>query len=259
MIFSQFDVRNLRVNSAPTWHRCVPDWSWAPSAMPDYDFWFVAGGQGEIELESSKYPLLRGSFFLWRPNELPAGKHDPTHPLRVFSCHFDCVGAPKDSFILPRPFHLSDLNFFETTAHRCEELWRRGSDDSQTEAKRLLLSLLHMVFDEVASPIVSRDEAIEAIANLLKTDFTHSWTLDEMAGMAHLSRSQVVRRFRARFDVSPLKFLNQVRLENARRMLLETDWTLDKIAVQSGFCDAAHFSNAFKNYTGFAPGMLRKR
>jgi AraC family transcriptional regulator of arabinose operon len=227
--------------------------------MPDYDLWYIAGGQGEIQLGNQKFSVSRGDFFLWRPNELPVGSQDTKHPLRVFYCHFDCLGVPENWFDLPRPLKIRDTDYFESSARRCEELWRRDLEASKLETQRILLSLLNLVRDEAASPFITRDEAIEAIAARLKTDFQKSWTLDEMAEMTHLSRSQLVRRFRMRFDDSPLRFLNQIRLENARRMLLETDWSLDKIAVRCGFCDAAHFSNSFKKHTGFAAGTLRKR
>ncbi len=91
----------------------------------------------------------------------------------------------------------------------------------------------------------------------LRQNPAHGWKLDEMAREAHLSRAQFARRFRARFGTSPGEWLLRLRIEIARQKLLESEATLERIARDVGFCDAAHFSRAFKRLSGRAPGELR--
>lgn len=259
MNFSSLRAEDLRLNCAPTWHDCAPDWSWRPRPIPDFDFWFVARGNGTVELENAQISLSRGTFFLWQRGDSPVASQNLAAPLRVFFCHFELPGAPRELFEIPRPLQLRDLGFFENVAHRAQTLWNRSDASNQLEARRLLVSLLHLVCDEAQSPSSPHDLPLEKLRARLESEFSRPWNLDEMARETHLSRSQLARRFRANFGASPLEFLGKTRLENARRLLLESDWPLEKIARFCGFCDGAHLSNAFKKSAKIAPASLRKR
>lgn len=252
-------VAKIEINTAPAWHECARDWSWAPRPLPDFDFWFVAGGHGTLRFRDENFALHRGVCFLWEPGDAPSARHDPAHPLRVFACHFsplDALGEPLSAPNWPRPVELRDLAFSEASARRAVALWQR---DARVETRRLLRSLLWQIEDEIAAPPAPHDAAIEAVAERLRQDCARGWQLDEMAREAHLSRAQFTRRFRARFGSAPGEWLLHLRVENARQMLLESDATLESIARATGFCDAAHFSRAFKKLSGRAPGALRRR
>jgi transcriptional regulator GlxA family with amidase domain len=53
--------------------------------------------------------------------------------------------------------------------------------------------------------------------------------------------------------------LLRVRLENAQRLLGETDWKLQTIAERSGFKQASHLSSVFQEKLGLRPGQYRQR
>ena len=54
-------------------------------------------------------------------------------------------------------------------------------------------------------------------------------------------------------------YLTRLRVEMARRMLMETDAKLESIASAVGFCDAPHLSRVFMQYTRRRPGEYRQR
>lgn len=255
------NVAELRLNCAPTIYACPLDWRWKRQRFPDLDFWLVLSGQGELRLDHRVIPVFRGSFFLWQPGDALDAWHDTAHPLTVFFCHFDALdpqGNPLTPSPLPRPLQVDDLQYFEGCARRAEKLWMRGQS-AHAEVRRILRSLLWQVADEAENGIPAHDERMEQLAARLRVDFAAQWTLEKMARITYLSRSQVVRRFQARFNATPSEFLQRTRIENARQLLLETDFSLDVIAARTGFCDAAHLSRSFKISVGFPPGALRKR
>ena len=59
-------------------------------------------------------------------------------------------------------------------------------------------------------------------------------------------------------DTSPKQYLLKIRMEYAKKLLLETNMTIDEIALASGFMDRYHFSKAFKSYFLYPPVMFRK-
>lgn len=243
------------LNSAPTWFKCAPDWNWVPRALPDYDLWFVAAGRGEARLQNQSFALKHGVCFMWRPGDKPLATHNPSLPLEVFACHFDWRDQNGE---LPLHQNVFERRYFELSAQRSIELWTRGDASGREEARRLIESLLWQLHDESLHPRANSDALMENLAATLQTDWSRSWSLDEMARQVHLSRAQLVRRFRARYGTSPMQWRTGQRIEAARHLLLETNRTLRVIARELGWNDAAHLSRQFKATVGVSPGNLRR-
>lgn len=81
----------------------------------------------------------------------------------------------------------------------------------------------------------------------------------QLAEMAGLSVSHFERRFRLAFGSSPRQYLIRVRVENATRLLRETDRSVTEIAHACGFYDHAHFSRSFRRITNLSPTDYRSR
>lgn len=224
--------------------------------MSDYDLWFVAAGRGDVRFREQNFTLQSGVCFVWRPGDAPLAMHEKSHPLEVFACHFDWS---EKEWQLPQPQAVHDVRFFEASAHRALALWTRGDEGAHDQATRLIEAMLWQLHDESTQPRARPDEQMEALAATLNADLSRRWSLDEMANLACLSRAQLVRRFRARYSAAPVQWLSEQRIEAARHLLLETDWTLQAIAHHLGWGDAAFFSRQFKAKIGVSPGNLRRR
>ena len=83
-------------------------------------------------------------------------------------------------------------------------------------------------------------------------------TVRAIADAIHVSSSHLAHRFRLETGMSVKAYLTRVRIEMARRMLMETDAKLESIASAVGFCDAPHLSRVFVQYTRKRPGEYRR-
>lgn len=98
-------------------------------------------------------------------------------------------------------------------------------------------------------------EAIEQI----RANYRRPLTVSAIAEAIHVSPSHLAHRFRLETGMTVKEYVARVRVEMARRMLLETDAKLDSIADAVGFCDAPHLSRVFVQYTRRRPGEYRRR
>jgi len=73
-----------------------------------------------------------------------------------------------------------------------------------------------------------------------------------------LSRRSLEQRFRRTLGRSPGAEILRVRIEQAKKLLAETDLTIEVISQRTGFRKSAYFSTAFGNQTGSAPSMYRR-
>ena len=74
-----------------------------------------------------------------------------------------------------------------------------------------------------------------------------------MAEFCKLSNSYFSHTFRQRMGVSPMRFLNNLRIEKAKDFLMTNSMPVATAAQLAGFEDPLYFSRVFKKYTGIAP------
>ncbi|WP_033437897.1 AraC family transcriptional regulator [Saccharothrix sp. NRRL B-16314] len=86
----------------------------------------------------------------------------------------------------------------------------------------------------------------------------HPWTVAELAGQAHLSRSAFAARFTALVGEPAMRYLTECRMQLARARLRETAEPLSTVAHSFGYRSEAAFSRAFKRAFGVPPGSLRR-
>lgn len=110
----------------------------------------------------------------------------------------------------------------------------------------------------VANDAAASDSYVERAKEAMRADPGRRWTVAALARTAGLSRAPFARRFRRATGKSPGRWLTELRLELARRRLVETDDGLLTIAVEIGYSSDFAFSKAFKRLFGIAPGSFRR-
>lgn len=96
--------------------------------------------------------------------------------------------------------------------------------------------------------------AIEAV--LKAPEQPHS--LESLAAQAFMGRSAFADEFRLRFGRTPMRFVRDVRLREAARLLRTTDLSVGTVADRVGFASRSHFSAAFRDYFGLTPARFRR-
>jgi AraC-like DNA-binding protein len=91
----------------------------------------------------------------------------------------------------------------------------------------------------------------------MQQHFAESLRIEDIANKAGLSLYQFEQRVQRLFQMSPLQLLHKLRLDEATRLLRETDESLADIAVKTGWCDQSAFTRHFSRYAGMAPGKFR--
>ncbi|GGZ48922.1 AraC family transcriptional regulator [Streptomyces inusitatus] len=83
-------------------------------------------------------------------------------------------------------------------------------------------------------------------------------TIDDMAQTAMFSKFHFTRLFRGQTGVSPGRFLSALRLNEAKRLLINTDLSIADISNCVGYSSVGTFSSRFKTCVGIAPSTYRQ-
>ncbi len=100
---------------------------------------------------------------------------------------------------------------------------------------------------------------ISRVVDHIRAHHQRRFSMQELAGLAHLSARQLHRKFREVFGMSVREFLLKTRIQAASDALLAGEGSISEIALQFGFCDQSAFTQQFRKHTGLTPLKYRRK
>ncbi|MFE0025984.1 helix-turn-helix domain-containing protein [Amycolatopsis sp. NPDC059021] len=101
------------------------------------------------------------------------------------------------------------------------------------------------------------DARVRAAVAVMRDRLADPITLADIADEVHLSVFHLVRVFKEATGVTPYRYLSRLRIEEAKRLLHDTDLAIAQIAVRCGFASPGALSAAFLRHTGARPSVYR--
>lgn len=169
---------------------------------------------------------------------------------KIYSVHENELGHYLQELIpsLRREELEPHLDFNEVFATLAEKLVL-----SQLEVNRRLQSIKN-------ARRSTREEIFRRVSrarNFIDDKYLEDLNLEEMAGLAFLSKYHFLRCFKEVYGISPYQYVIQKRLEHSQMLLQDERKTLSEIAYQTGFIDRRAFNRAFRKAYGFSPSEFR--
>ncbi|MGI6570069.1 MAG: helix-turn-helix domain-containing protein [Caldicoprobacterales bacterium] len=97
-------------------------------------------------------------------------------------------------------------------------------------------------------------EIVEIIEkNYMWADLDIQWVAEQL----NLSYSHTRRIFKEQIGMNFLDYLNKTRIEHAKKLLANSDYTVAEVALRSGYNNDQAFNRFFKKFEGITPGMYR--
>ncbi|MDT8399837.1 MAG: helix-turn-helix domain-containing protein [Pseudomonadales bacterium] len=101
------------------------------------------------------------------------------------------------------------------------------------------------------------DEGIIEIQEWMHNRFSSTINLDDLAQQFGLSLRSLNRHFKKATDKSPMQYLQQIRLENAKELLKTSNLSIAEVAFNVGFPNSSYFSALFKKTISLSPRQYR--
>lgn len=104
----------------------------------------------------------------------------------------------------------------------------------------------------------SKNELVKKIKEVIDTEFKNINTIDEVAARIFVSASYARKIFKQQTGMTIFSYLVNVKLEEAKKLLTETNMNIGNIGYILGYNNVSHFKTIFKNYTGKNPSEYRR-
>lgn len=106
---------------------------------------------------------------------------------------------------------------------------------------------------------VKHTDIIHKITAYINNNYMRKISLDEIAAHVYLSKSYVSKIFKNEMKIGIASFINKVRIEKSKHLILDNSLTLADVANLAGFEDQSYFTKQFKAIVGISPGKYREK
>lgn len=134
--------------------------------------------------------------------------------------------------------------------HKISECYRGGGGIMQL--KSMVYHLMATLFARL--PQKGERNLIERCVAYIQAHYAEITGIAELAAMCGYGETAFRKHFREQMGVSPVHYINAVKIERAGNMLKSSEMTVSAIGEFLGFYDIAYFHKVFKRYTGMTPG-----
>ncbi len=199
-----------------------------------------------------------------QPNDLiyiPAGETYFSYGKKVpfVWIMFSFTGDIKPG-LFPDKLH-DESSYFKNIFEKINSKWNSKPYGYQLQVKSLIYSCLNDILsknrqikysESKRTLIMKADEYIEA--NFTNPDFS----INDLINYTGSSDTYFRETFKELHGMSPVKYINNLKIEKAKAYLKTTDISINDIASSLGFLNVHYFSNVFKQLVGESPLKYRK-
>jgi AraC-like DNA-binding protein/mannose-6-phosphate isomerase-like protein (cupin superfamily) len=158
-------------------------------------------------------------------------------------------------------FRLRDVDrTLEWLFVRIEKEYRRGDSIS----KKLVTCYLNAIFQNMCRQLLQTEYANESnlaeiARDYIKDNFTQAISVQRLAEHCHVSRSYLHRVFQRRTGMTPVQYINSLRILEAEYLLESSVLSVAQIAEHCGFEESRYFCRVFRKQTGYTPSQYREK
>ncbi len=197
---------------------------------------------GNVEAAKAILNELLGYVFFAEGNSLDIVKTRSIELCSLLSRAAIEGGATSDSILKINNLYLKSLQSM------------RSLDDVCFKLQETLETFTECIFNYIPN---KNSELIKKAVQYIAQNFSSPIALEDVANHVHLNPAYFSTVFKQSTGSSFKEYLNMVRIEESKRLLTNTNYSVIDIAVATGFEDQSYFSKVFKKYTGLTPKQYR--
>ncbi|WP_435171336.1 helix-turn-helix domain-containing protein [Paenibacillus glycanilyticus] len=232
---------------------------------------YVYSGEGVLAFDGEEKPLGPGDLFqIWPglPMRLTSSRSNPLH-FHSFLFQYRTIQWEGGTMLSREasgklPLQLGNAGpeqmVLESVFREAYELWQDKNNGYEWHVKLQLLNALQLI-QRLGANREDHPGAVTAVQKAIqymKQSFKENLTRDQLAESISLSPGYFSVLFKAHTGISPIRYLNKIRIDQSKLLLRNTDLPIKEIAEESGFEDSFYFSRLFQKETGMSPRDFRK-
>ncbi|MNB72012.1 HTH-type transcriptional activator Btr [compost metagenome] len=243
-----------------------PHYHIGPRTSPYYYLIFVLKGSGILRQNHETYNLQPNDVFCLFPQVQHEYYTNPDDLLHKAFIAFDGKHALR---LLERigltPHHSHSAGLLSPELMEVlEEFFRLAESREGRNTDLGRLAMFHLIFDRLGILANGRNGVdsrkvtwLQKGREYMEIHYAEGITVEKAAEHAGVERTYFTKQFRKAYGITPILFIQELKMKEARQLLEQTSYTLAEIADSVGYPDLFSFSKAFKRHTGIPPARYR--
>ena len=245
-----------------------PNYRIGPRSTPYYSLHFVLDGNGYFEQNDQIYELKRGDLFCLFPKLSHEYYTSLESPLKLAWIAFDGkmalevlgrIGLRPGGPHIGKAFDTELESRLEPFFQLVRSSGKAGNDLMKSS---VFWSIIGWLIETAERPHDKESDTrswLEKGLAYMDIHFAEGITIKEISKYAGVDRTHFGKAFRKAYGITPIQYLQQLKMKAAKTMLQETDHKLAEIAHSVGYPDLFTFSKAFKKVVGMPPNHYRHK
>ena len=135
-----------------------------------------------------------------------------------------------------------------------------GSSDATYQLQHLLYGMIASHWGQpVAMDAMLSHEIAKVVDTLRANHYRDNLSLAEMAAISRMPMETFRKRFVAEVGMPPLSYVLHCKMERAKELLRDQNYSVRQAGIEVGMQDPYHFSKQFKNIVGISPSAFMKQ
>ena len=246
--------------------RCDAQWQSMMHTHPFTELFYIVDGQGKFLVEDDVRFVKNDDFIIINPNVLHTELSDAKTSFEYIVLGIDGLSfqSEKDQDanygIYNFKNHRTDMLFYMKSIIR--ELHQKSSGYREI-CTNLLETLVLLILRNTKSEftVASSDRTSREcrfIEQYLDEHFSEDISLDTLSRLTYMNKYYIVHAFKKYKGVSPINYLINIRISEAKHLLQTTNYSVSKIAQSIGFSSQSYFSQVFRKELEMTPLQYRK-
>lgn len=233
-----------------------------PYGRDDWLLFYVAKGSEHFFLER-EHEVSEGSFVFFKPHERQEHICLDERTSEFYYVHFS---APEDFDLFG--FESSKVYFAKKSAKIIDlfeeiihELQAKGHFYAEICTAKLfsIITLLMRKVSTQNDPNKEYSDKISFVIQMMNREYDKSHSLEDYAKICNMSKFHFIRIFQKITGESPIEYRNNIRIEHAKELLLDTTHSIGEISESLGYTSSVYFSDTFKKKVGVSPLNYRNK
>jgi len=216
---------------------------------------------GNIVIDGRNYPLHRQKVFLLPPDVTTVKLLiDSDSPTDYYQLRFYALQAAEQGHFVPAELNCPDelfithFHFLTGMVHEMERKLYSGNCWDAMKANIIFQEMIGFLFkDAIHKQKRDLNQVITFTLDYMEQNYKLNITRERLAEIAGMSADYYSRVFKKKVGKSPMEYLTEIRINQAKQSLVLSSDTLRSIAHSVGFSDEFYFSRKFKKTTGYSP------
>lgn len=241
------------------------DWISLPHSHHFTELFYVLNGKGEFVINDKTFEIQKDDFIIVNSNvshNETSSSEDPLHYVVMGTDELEFeISSGKNYFIYNFASHNKQLLFYIKSI--LAEM-KTQDDHFEYVCQNLFQNLIYHIqrwtkIQFLGTQSQKTNKECRFIEQYLNEHFREDISLQSLSEIVHLSKYYLAHAFKEYRGVSPINYLTQIRINEAKHLLETTDFSAAKIADFTGFSSQSYFSQIFHKEIGMTPNQYRKK